>query len=156
MQKAMECVNKKEMTMRGAAKKYKVPYSTLKDRIRERVKHGTRPGVKTMLNLDEELRLVRVINVSIKYLFENSICSYFSWDRNEITLYINQPILNQCHLLLQYMEDCGFNVQRKDIRSKAHEILILKNGNTSSSSMPGHNWLTGFLERHNGIYFILN
>ena len=64
MQKAMECVNKKEMTMRGAAKKYNVPYSTLKDRIRERVKHGTRPGVKTILNSDEELRLVKIVNVS--------------------------------------------------------------------------------------------
>lgn len=65
MQDAMKAVNEKKMTIRGAAKKFKVPYSTLKDRVHGRVKHGTKPGVKTALSPEEEEDLVRYIKVCL-------------------------------------------------------------------------------------------
>jgi len=53
-----------KMTIRGAAKKFAVPYSTLKDRVHGRVRHGTKPGVKTALSPEEEEELVRYVKVS--------------------------------------------------------------------------------------------
>ena len=46
----------------GAAKKHSVPYSTLKDRVHGRVRHGAKPGVKTILSPEEEelAKFVRV------------------------------------------------------------------------------------------------
>ena len=67
MQDAMKSVSEKKMTIRGAAKKFRVPYSTLKDRVHGRVKHGTKPGVKTALSPEEEEDLVRYIRVSPLY-----------------------------------------------------------------------------------------
>lgn len=58
---AMKAVEEKRMTIRGAAKKFLVPYSTLKDRVHGRVRHGTKPGVKTALSPEEEEELVRYI-----------------------------------------------------------------------------------------------
>ena len=62
---AMKSVEDKELTIRGAAKKFCVPYSTLKDRVHGRVRHGTKPGVKTALSPEEEDELVRYIKVSM-------------------------------------------------------------------------------------------
>ena len=64
MLEAMKYVLEKKSTIRGAAKKYRVPYSTLKDRIHGRVQHGTKPGVKTVLSPEEEEELVKYIKVS--------------------------------------------------------------------------------------------
>ena len=44
-------------TVRGAARVHGVPYSTLKDRVSSRVKHGTNPGPKPYLNVKEENEL---------------------------------------------------------------------------------------------------
>ena len=63
MQDALVSVKEKKMTIRGAAKKYNVPYSTLKDRVKGRVLHGTKPGVKTALSPEEEEELVKCIQV---------------------------------------------------------------------------------------------
>ena len=60
---AMKAVEDKKMSIRGAAKKFGVPYSTLKDRVHGRVRHGTKPGVKTVLSPEEEEELVRYIRV---------------------------------------------------------------------------------------------
>ena len=65
MLEAMKSVDEKKMTIRGAAKKYIVPYSTLKDRVHGRVRHGTKPGVKTVLSPEEEEELVKYVRVSI-------------------------------------------------------------------------------------------
>jgi predicted transcriptional regulator len=63
MENAMKDVQERNMTLRGAAKKNSVPYSTLKDRIQGRVVHGTKPGVKTVLSPEEESELVTCIQV---------------------------------------------------------------------------------------------
>ena len=68
MLEAMKSVADKKMTIRGAAKQFGVPYSTLKDRIHGRVQHGTKPGVKTALSPEEEEDLVRYIKVSPIYI----------------------------------------------------------------------------------------
>ena len=65
MMEAMKAVSDKKITIRGAAKKYGVPYSTLKDRIHGRVRHGTKPGVKTALSPEEEEDLVQYIKVIV-------------------------------------------------------------------------------------------
>jgi len=67
MEKAMSDVRERNMTLRGAAKKHSVPYSTLKDRIQGRVMHGTKPGVKTVLSPEEENDLVLCIQVLTMY-----------------------------------------------------------------------------------------
>ena len=64
MLEAMKAVLEKKITIRGAAKKFRVPYSTLKDRIHGRVQHGTKPGVKTALSPEEEEDLVRYVKVN--------------------------------------------------------------------------------------------
>lgn len=64
----MSAVREKNMTIRGAAKQFNVPYSTLKDRVRNRVKHGTKPGVKTALSPEDEEELVRCIQVLCNFL----------------------------------------------------------------------------------------
>jgi predicted transcriptional regulator len=63
MESAMKDVQERNMTLRGAAKRNNVPYSTLKDRIQGRVVHGTKPGVKTVLSPEEESELVTCIQV---------------------------------------------------------------------------------------------
>ena len=63
MIEAMKAVEDKKMTLRGAAKKFSVPYSTLKDRVHGRVRHGAKPGVKTALSPEEEEELVRYVRV---------------------------------------------------------------------------------------------
>lgn len=63
MLEAMCSVEERKMTIRGASKKFGVPYSTLKDRIHGRVRHGTKPGVKTVLSPEEEEELVNYIRV---------------------------------------------------------------------------------------------
>ena len=63
MENDMSDVRERNMTLRGAAKKNSVPYSTLKDRIQGRVMHGTKPGVKTVLSPEEENDLVLCIQV---------------------------------------------------------------------------------------------
>lgn len=68
MKAAMKAVEDKKMTIRGAAKRFNVPYSTLKDRVRGRVRHGTKPGVKTVLSPEEEEELVKCIKVFKYYL----------------------------------------------------------------------------------------
>ena len=76
MLEAMCSVEEKKMTIRGAAKKFSVPYSTLKDRIHGRVKHGTKPGVKTVLSPEEEEELVNYIRVSCNLLLSNYVTCY--------------------------------------------------------------------------------
>ena len=60
---AMRVILDKKMTIRGAAKKFNVPYSTLKDRVHGRVQHGSKPGVKTVLSPEEEEDLVAYCKV---------------------------------------------------------------------------------------------
>ena len=62
MVQAIKAVKEKKMSIRGAAWKFEVPYSTLKDRIHGRVQHGTKPGVKPALNPEEEKELVKYIH----------------------------------------------------------------------------------------------
>jgi len=69
MENAMTDVRERNMTLRGAAKKHSVPYSTLKDRIQGRVMHGTKPGVKTVLSPEEENDLVLCIQVFIRIFY---------------------------------------------------------------------------------------
>jgi len=78
MENAMSDVRERNMTLRGAAKKNSVPYSTLKDRIQGRVMHGTKPGVKTVLSPEEENDLVLCIQVfhricTVVYFFEEVV-----------------------------------------------------------------------------------
>ena len=40
-------------SVRGAARDHGVPYSILKDRVSGRAEHGTRPGPKPYLNIEE-------------------------------------------------------------------------------------------------------
>ena len=68
MENAMSDVRERNMTLRGAAKKNNVPYSTLKDRIQGRVLHGTKPGVKTVLSPEEENDLMFCIQVFSRIL----------------------------------------------------------------------------------------
>lgn len=65
MRVALEAVNIQKMTIRGAAKKFSVPYSTLKDRVNGRVMHGAKPGVKTVLSPEEEVELEDCIKVCL-------------------------------------------------------------------------------------------
>ena len=75
MLEAMRAVEEKKMTIRGAAKKFAVPYSTLKDRVHGRVRHGTKPGVKTALSPEEEEELVRYVKVCQPQI----VLSQFIW-----------------------------------------------------------------------------
>ena len=63
---ALKVIIEKKMTIRGAAKRFNVPYSTLKDRVHGRVQHGCKPGVKTVLSPEEEEDLVSYIKVLYK------------------------------------------------------------------------------------------
>ena len=55
---AMQAVENKELTVAPAAIRFKVPRKTLEDRVKGRVKHGTSPGLKTILTATEEDALV--------------------------------------------------------------------------------------------------
>ena len=77
MLEALKAVQEMKMTIRGAAKKFAVPYSTLKDRVHGRVRHGTKPGVKTALSPEEEEELVRYVKVGDRYI-------YMSWSAIDI------------------------------------------------------------------------
>lgn len=60
--------------------------------------------------------------------------------------------------LVHYIRDmahAGFLVRCQDIRERAGEILRLNYGHKSpyQNTIPGHNWLGGFMRRHPGIEF---
>ena len=46
MEKAIEAVKSKEKSISAASKKFNVPRKTLDDRIKGRVKHGSKPEVR--------------------------------------------------------------------------------------------------------------
>ena len=48
---------KNGMTIKRAAEEHRVPPSTLRDRVNGRVVHGTKPGPRPYLSLDEEKEL---------------------------------------------------------------------------------------------------
>ena len=54
---AVEMVKGGEMSLRRASEVYFVPYSTLRDRVTGRIDVEARPGVDTVLTLEEEIRL---------------------------------------------------------------------------------------------------
>ena len=55
---AMEAVETNKMSVTAAAATFNVPRKTLDDRVKGRVKHGTKPGPSTALTLEEENALV--------------------------------------------------------------------------------------------------
>ena len=57
MEAAMEAVSGGEMSVSAAAKRFDVPRKTLDDRVKGRVRHGTKPGVSTVLSPEEETAL---------------------------------------------------------------------------------------------------
>ena len=77
MQKAIDDYNINNISLRGAAKKHNVPYSTLKDRIKNKVVHGTKPGVKTILSPEDEQELV----VCIQVLVYSCVCMLVWFDK---------------------------------------------------------------------------
>ena len=54
MRAAMEAVSGGKMNTNAAAKSFSVPRKTLDDRIKGKVRHGTKPGVTTVLSMAEE------------------------------------------------------------------------------------------------------
>ena len=46
------------MNVTAAAKSFNVPRKTLEDRVKGKVKHGTKPGASTVLSATEEKSLV--------------------------------------------------------------------------------------------------
>ena len=51
---ALEAVTASELTISAAASRFSVPRKTLDDRVKGRVKHGSKPGVSTVLTPTEE------------------------------------------------------------------------------------------------------
>ena len=58
MVSAMRAVKMGQLTISAAAIKFSVPRKTLDDRIKGRIKHGSKPGVSTALSSIEEDSLV--------------------------------------------------------------------------------------------------
>ena len=61
MEKAIEAVKSKEKSISAASKKFNVPRKTLDDRIKGRVKHGSKPGVCAALTFVQEKSLVHYL-----------------------------------------------------------------------------------------------
>ena len=57
MEAAIEAVKKGITSINKASKIYNVPCTTLKDRLSGKVVHGTKPGQKRYLNIEEEKAL---------------------------------------------------------------------------------------------------
>ena len=71
MKAAMDAVKSGRMGLNRAATEFGVPRTTLKDRMAGRVVHGTRPGPKPYLSLQEENELVDFRFLS--HLFKDGI-----------------------------------------------------------------------------------
>ena len=54
MRDALKAVVEDGKSVSGAAKRFNVPRRTLDDRVKGRVRHGSRPGPKTALSKEEE------------------------------------------------------------------------------------------------------
>ena len=65
---AMEAVETNKMSVTAAAT-FDVPRKTLDDRVKGRVKHGTKPGPNTVLTLEEE-------NALMSYLVYMANCGF--------------------------------------------------------------------------------
>lgn len=61
MIKAMEVVESKGKSISAAAKMFNVPRKTLDDRVKGRIKHGSKPGVCTALTFIQEKSLVNYL-----------------------------------------------------------------------------------------------
>ena len=61
------------------------------------------------------------------------------------------------YILLQNLEQAGFQFRCVDVRVRAAEILRLNYGHNSpyKDTSPGHNWLSGFLKRHPGKFHFI-
>ena len=61
MKNYIEAVESKDKTISAAAKMFNVPRKTLDDRVKGRVKHGSKPGVSTALTFVQEKSLVNYL-----------------------------------------------------------------------------------------------
>ena len=61
MQEAMKAVHEGKMSINRAAMEHGVPPTTPKDCLSGRVKHGTKPGPKPYLSLEEEEELAHFL-----------------------------------------------------------------------------------------------
>ena len=52
------------------------------------------------------------------------------------------------------MEAAGFELRCLDVRDRAGEILQLNHGHNTpyKDHSPGHNWFSGFVKRHQGLW----
>ena len=61
MRAAMEAVSGGKMNTNAAAKSFGVPRKTLDDRMKGKVRHGTKPGATTVLSMAEEESLANYL-----------------------------------------------------------------------------------------------
>ena len=54
MMAAMESVSSGKVTVTAASREFNVPRKTIDDRVKEKVTHGKKPGVNTVLTTQEE------------------------------------------------------------------------------------------------------
>ena len=61
MKNTIEALESKDKTISAVAKMFNVPQKTLDDRVKGRVKYGSKPGVSTALTFVEEKSLVNYL-----------------------------------------------------------------------------------------------
>ena len=73
MLKAMQAVESEGLAVRVAAEMYGVPKSTLYDRVRGKVKHGTKPGPVPYLSIEEEIVFANFLIKSAKIGYPRTV-----------------------------------------------------------------------------------
>ena len=78
---AIEAVDEKKLSICAAANQFKVPRKTLDDRIKGKVKHGTKPGPSTILTAEEEDALVSYLIYMAQHGFPltRTMTKAFAW-----------------------------------------------------------------------------
>ena len=129
MEKAIEAVKSKEKSITAASKKFNVPRKTLDDRIKDRVKHGSKPGVCTALTFVQEKSLVHYLLYMAErgFTLTRTMVKAFAW-----------AIAKRSGSASRFKDVLGPSDHWWQLFKKRHPILTLRRADSLERSRAEH------------------
>ncbi len=129
MIKAMEVVESKGKSISAAAKMFNVPRKTLDDRVKGRIKHGSKPGVCTALTFIQEKSLVNYL----LYMAERG----FPLTRTMVKAFA-LAIAKRSGCAYRFNEELGPSDHWWQLFKKRHPIIRLRKADSLERSRAEH------------------
>ena len=129
MKNAIEAVESKDKTISAAAKMFNVPRKTLDDRVKGRVKHGSKPGVSTALTFVQEKSLVNYL----LYMAERG----FPLTRTMVKAFA-LAIAKRSGVAYRFNEELGPSDHWWQLFKRRHPVITLRKADSLERSRAEH------------------